>query len=120
MSLSKKKCVPWTGAVHPLTLSQIDLMMNDISSGWTLTHENTRLFRRFELDSFCESMDFANEIAKMAREEQHHPVLHVQEGYLDVEVWTLKVNALVESDFIFASKVDRLYIKREEFLPLMT
>ena len=53
-------------------------------------------------------MQLALQIGKLADEQWHHPELTVGYGHLDIEIWTHKINALVESDFIFAAKVDKL------------
>ena len=58
-------------------------------------------------------MKLAQKIGAMADEQWHHPELHVGFGHLEVEVWTHKINGLVESDFIFCAKADE--IAREYF-----
>jgi 4a-hydroxytetrahydrobiopterin dehydratase len=53
-------------------------------------------------------MDFVNEIAALAEEEGHHPVLHVYYAKLIIELWTHAIHGLSENDFILAAKIDAL------------
>lgn len=108
MSLVTKKCTPCSGGVPPLKKDEIELLMKELSPRWRLTHGGKRLLRKENFDDFLKPMAFANQIGKMAEEQWHHPELHIGHGHLDIEVWTHKINGLVESDFIFASKVDRI------------
>ena len=107
--LKEKKCIPCSGGVPPLPNEEILKFKKEISAEWTLTHDNTRLLRKIKFKDFKEAMDLAIKIGEMADEQWHHPELVVGYGHLDIEVWTHKINGLVESDFIFAAKVDALY-----------
>ncbi len=49
-----------------------------------------------------------NKISKLAEEEWHHPEFSFGWGHLEIEVWTHKIDSLVESDFILAAKIDKL------------
>ncbi len=106
--LADKKCIPCTGGVPPLPSSEVHKLLARLSPGWELTHVGTRLFRTFKFKDFKAPMELAIAIGKLAEEQWHHPELHVGWGHLEVEIWTHKIGALVESDFILAAKIDRL------------
>jgi 4a-hydroxytetrahydrobiopterin dehydratase len=108
MSLFEKKCIPCSGEIPPLPENEIMELKKQISPEWELTHNNTRLLRKVSLHQMAKPMELADKIAKIADEQWHHPELHVGFGHLDIEVWTHKINGLVESDFIFAAKVDKI------------
>jgi 4a-hydroxytetrahydrobiopterin dehydratase len=108
MALSDKKCIPCSGEIPPLKIEEISKFKSEISPDWELTHSNTRLLRKVKLHQMKQPMEIADQIAKEADEQWHHPELHVGFGHLDIEIWTHKINGLVESDFIFASKVDKI------------
>jgi 4a-hydroxytetrahydrobiopterin dehydratase len=108
MSLSDKKCIPCSGEIPPLPLEEILKLKSQISPDWQLTNNNTRLLRKVKLPQMKRPMEIANLIAQTADEQWHHPELHIGFGHLDIEIWTHKINGLVESDFIFASKVDKI------------
>lgn len=108
MSLDKKKCIPCSGEVPPLAIEEITKLKQEISREWELTHDNTRLMRKLKFKNFKTPMDLAVRIGELAEEQWHHPELCVGWGHLEIEIWTHKINALVESDFIFAAKVDQI------------
>ena len=54
-------------------------------------------FERLKQKTFEDSMKLASKIGVLADEQWHHPELVVGFGHLDVEVWTHKINGLVES-----------------------
>jgi len=108
MKLHEKKCIPCSGEVPPLPIEEINRFKKDIDPQWELTHENTRLLRKLKLNEMKAPMELALKIAQIADEQWHHPELHIGFGHLDIEIWTHKINALVESDFIFAAKVDQI------------
>ena len=107
-NLSEKKCIPCQGGVPILKPEEVEKYRVSIESEWEVTHQYTRLFRSVKTKDFADSMAIAQKIGSMADEQWHHPELVVGYGHLDIEVWTHKINGLVESDFIFASKVDKI------------
>ena len=113
MSLKEKKCIPCQGGVPPLPLQDIQKLKKQLGSEWSLTHNHSRLRISYKFKNFAYAMELAGRIGVMAEEQWHHPELVVGFGHLDVEVWTHKINGLVESDFIFCAKVDALH---EEFV----
>lgn len=106
MNLSQMKCVPCQGGMLPLPLDRIEVLKSSLHPDWKLTHDNTHLNRAIKTKDFIDAMKLANIVGEIAEEEGHHPELHVGWGHIDIEVWTHKINNLVENDFIFAAKVD--------------
>ncbi|OWK47082.1 Pterin-4-alpha-carbinolamine dehydratase [Fimbriiglobus ruber] len=61
------------------------------------------------MKDFDEALDFFNRIAPVAREEDHHPDLHlVNYRSVTIEITTHAVGGLTENDFILAAKIDAL------------
>lgn len=108
-SLKEKKCIPCSGEVPPLDLSEKNRLMKEIDSNWELRNEKKRLFRSFKFEDYKKPWEFVSKISELAEEEWHHPDLKFGWGYLEVEIWTHKIDSLVESDFIFAAKVDQIF-----------
>lgn len=108
-NLRSKTCIPCQGGVPPLGAKEVEQYAQGISDEWKVTHDSTRIFRTIKTKNFEDSMKLATKIGILADEQWHHPELVVGFGHLDVEVWTHKINGLVESDFIFASKVDQIF-----------
>lgn len=110
-SLKDKTCIPCQGGVPPLDLAQKDEFYKQIDSRWEFTHDKTRLSLSLKCEKFEQPMKIASEIAVMADEQWHHPDLYISFGSLKVDIWTHKIDNLVESDFIFAAKVDEVIKK---------
>ena len=106
--LSEKKCIPCQGGVPILGPEAVAKYARQINSYWKVTHESKRLFLSVKTKDFSEAMRIANKVGLMADDQWHHPELTVGFGHLDIEVWTHKIDGLVESDFIFAAKVDSI------------
>ncbi len=111
--LKNKKCIPCVGGVPPLSGESKKIYLKKINPSWKLTNEDTRLEREVSLKGFLIPLEVSNEIGKLAEDEWHHPDLHISFNKLVIEIWTHKINDLVESDFIFAAKVDDI-LKRYE------
>ena len=105
--LSKKKCIPCHGGMPPLEKKDIDKLLSKLQSKW-LVNELGHLYKTYKFCDFVETMRFANEIAKIAEQEAHHPDLLISYGQCIVEIWTHKINGLTESDFILAAKIDKI------------
>jgi 4a-hydroxytetrahydrobiopterin dehydratase len=104
MKLSEKKCVPCSGGVPALQPDEISRLHSELK-GWTVK-DNKRLLKTFQFNDFMAAMKLADKIAVLAEEQGHHPDLLVRWGELKIELWTHKIDALTESDFILAAKID--------------
>jgi len=106
MELVNKKCIPCEGGVPPLNEEEI-LEYITLVKGW-IVREDKKILRTFNFVNFKHTMHFVNEVAGIAEEEGHHPVMHVSYGSVEVELWTHAIDGLSENDFIIAAKIDRL------------
>ncbi len=106
MKLEKRKCKPCEGGVPPLTEDEI-MEYITVVKGW-IVKDNKKIAREFNFVNFKHTMGFVNEVARLAEEEGHHPVMHVSYGSVEVELWTHAVDGLSENDFIMAAKIDRI------------
>lgn len=107
MDLSGKTCIPCHGKTPPLNLEAANLLLVQINKAWIINSIG-HLYRKFSFKNFGDAMNFANDIAKIAEQEQHHPDLSISWGVCAVEIWTHKINGLSESDFYLAAKIDKL------------
>lgn len=115
-TLAQRECVPCRGDVPPLTRDELAPLVAQIDAAWTVRdvpNERrgtvTMLQREYRFEDFKGAMAFANRIADVAEEQQHHPDLHVAWGKVGVEIWTHKIGGLTESDVVFGAKCDALY-----------
>ena len=68
-----------------------------------------KLRRVYRLKNWDRSIRFANEVARIADEEDHHPSLLIEFGRVTVSWFTLVVKDLHRNDFIMAAKTDQLF-----------
>jgi 4a-hydroxytetrahydrobiopterin dehydratase len=106
MSLSEKTCIPCRGGIPPLTRSQFEPLLTELSS-WQVINES-RLRKTYKTKDFAEALALANKIGALAEQQGHHPDLTVRWGELIIDLWTHKIDGLTESDFILAAKIDKL------------
>jgi 4a-hydroxytetrahydrobiopterin dehydratase len=106
MELEKRRCKPCEGGVPPLTEDEI-MEYISVVRGW-IVRENKKITKEFNFVNFKHTMTFVNEIARLAEEEGHHPVMHVSYGSVKIELWTHAIDGLSENDFILAAKIDRI------------
>lgn len=104
MKLEQRDCIPNAKALDPWA---IDAMLPDIP-GWTGI--DGIIYREFILPDYRATIAFANAVAAIAEQENHHPELTV--GYATCRVtWSTHSagGAVTENDFICAAKVNALY-----------
>lgn len=106
--LAKKRCEPCEGGVDPLTPDEAQKMMSELSEGWMLIDDAHMLVKEFRFKDFVQAMKFANKVADIAEEEQHHPDLSIGYGNVSVELTTHAIGGLSENDFIVAAKIDEI------------
>ena len=108
--LSKKECAPCRGDVAPLAEPDCKKLLHSLDEDWQLELNSTRLTRKIKTKDFKSAFDYASKVAELSEEQNHHPVLTIGYGFLKIEIWTHKIDALVESDFIYAAKADKILL----------
>lgn len=78
---------------------------------WQIITENNvqKLRREFKFTTYQAGLNFTNQVAALAEDENHHPDMILQWGRVTVIWWTHSINALHKNDFILAAKTDVLY-----------
>ena len=104
-SLSDKHCVPCQGGMPALDETQREVLLSQLEPGW-LCGAGGHLYKEYKFKNFKEAMSFANKIAAIAEQENHHPNMVIGWGMCGVEIWTHAINGLTENDFILAAKID--------------
>ena len=104
--LADLKCVPCKGGTPPLKGQELEKLAARLRL-WNVVDEH-HLSRTFRFPDFVSALAFVNRLGAVAEEQQHHPNIFLTWGKVTVEVHTHKINALTESDFILAAKIDRI------------
>ena len=108
--LYKKNCLPCRGGIPPFEISEIHKYLKKVD-GWDIKKKENQIYfleKKFAFKNFSESQNFVNEVGKIAEKESHHPDILFGWGYAKIQIFTHKINGLVESDFILASKIDKI------------
>ena len=108
--LSKKKCVPCEGNIPPFDYSEIHKYLKKVD-GWEVKEDNNKSFylvKDFKFKNFQLSQKFINQVGNIAESENHHPDIFFGWGYAKIKIFTHAINGLAESDFILASKIDKI------------
>lgn len=64
--------------------------------------------RTFEFDDFDQAVDFVNEVAEIAEEEEHHPELDIRFNKVRVSLSTHSEGGVTDLDLQMAEKIDSL------------
>ena len=64
--------------------------------------------RKFEFKDFPAAIKFVNAVAKMPRQEWHHPDIDIRWNKVTLALTTHDAGGLTEKDFALAKKFDRL------------
>ncbi|MBE45040.1 MAG: pterin-4-alpha-carbinolamine dehydratase [Euryarchaeota archaeon] len=106
-NLSAKDCVPCQGGVPPLSEEESAAFLEQVNSDWNVI-DNHHLIRKWEFPDFATSLDFTNKLGAICEEQGHHADFQLSWGKVVAIIFTHKIDALTESDFVLASKFDQI------------
>jgi len=104
---SSRSCQPCEGGVPPMGEAEIRDQLAALP-GWEYRHG--ALVRVYRFKNYYRTMAFANAVAWLAHQEDHHPELVVNYKTCEVRYRTHAVGGISENDFICAAKVDQLLL----------
>ena len=108
-NLSKGSCEACRIDAPKVTNSEIESLMPQIPSWSILENDDIkRLVCSFAFLDYDQTVNFANSVAKLAEEEDHHPEIIIEWGKVTVSWWSHKIKGLHMNDFICAAKTDEL------------
>lgn len=108
-NLSKGNCEACRIDAPKVTNSQIESLMPQIPSWSILENDDIKkLVCSFAFLDYDQTVNFANSVAKLAEEEDHHPEIIIEWGKVTVSWWSHKIKGLHMNDFICAAKTDEL------------
>jgi 4a-hydroxytetrahydrobiopterin dehydratase len=108
--LLKKKCVPCEGGIIPFDISEIHKYQKKID-GWDIKKNEKKIYileKKFNFKNFEESLNFINNVGKVAESEGHHPDISFGWGFAKINITTHAIEGLSENDFILAAKIDQI------------
>ena len=105
--LSDKQCIPCKGGVPPLSTSEMAPLLTQLNPDWQIV-DGHHLLRVWSFDNFVNALQFTNDAGAICEQEGHHANFELSWGRVSAQIWTHKIDAVVEADFILASKFDKL------------
>ena len=105
MKLQQEKCEKITSGTKPFSKADAEKKMAEIPR-WQL--KDKAIERQYKFEDFKEAMDFVNDVAELANQEDHHPDIHISYNKVTIELSTHKIGGLSENDFIMAAKINEL------------
>jgi 4a-hydroxytetrahydrobiopterin dehydratase len=105
MGLSEQECIPCKGGIPPLTEQERGPLLEMLGGGWEVV-DGHHLHKNYTFDDFAKALAFTNLIGAIAEQQWHHPDILLKWGSVGVDIWTHKIDGLVESDFVLAAKFD--------------
>ena len=106
-NLSAMDCVPCEGGVPPLSEEESVAFLVQIHDDWELV-ENHHITRAWTFPDFASALEFTNALGAICEEQSHHADFNLGWGKLVAVIFTHKIDALTESDFVLASKFDAI------------
>lgn len=95
----------------PLTDNQIAQWLGELNE-WKINRNNpkgvTQLIRTFVFKGYLPGVEFTQQVALMAEQQNHHPDILLSYGKVTITWWTHAVGGLHHNDFICAAKTEQL------------
>ena len=108
-SLTSQKCVACQADAPKVTDDELVEFIKEITDWEPITEDSILKLRRlFNFDDYAQAVQFSNQVADLAEEEDHHPAILLEWGKVQVTWWTHKILGLHKNDFIAAAKTDSL------------
>lgn len=91
-----------------LTIEEMTLRLKSLPH-WSKRAET--ILRRFEFKGFLSSIDFVNQIAQKAEENNHHPDIDIRYNKVTLTLTTHDQGGITEKDFSLAQQCDEIFAK---------
>ena len=91
-----------------LNATQIQTHLSGLT-GWKLEADAHTIVKTWTLPSFEAAVALFNQIAQLAKDQDHHPEVLSSYTHLQVRLWTHDVAGLTDKDFKLAHSVDTLF-----------
>jgi 4a-hydroxytetrahydrobiopterin dehydratase len=105
--LCNESCTPLAKGSSPLEHNEIVDLRQQVPE-WSLEQDNRAIARTFSFANYYETISFANAVAWIAHQQDHHPEMTITYNRCRIEYSTHSVGGLSRNDFICACKIDSL------------
>lgn len=77
-----------------------------LTKGWK--NKNGELYKKFQFESYVEVIDFVNEVAKIAKKQNHHPKLVVEYNSVEVFMFDHEKDKISDKCYKFVNAVNSI------------
>ncbi len=105
MKLAEQTCKPVPAGTVPFSRKESEALLLQVPA-WSLGDKE--IVREFRLGDFRKAMEFVNNAASIANEQDHHPDISISYNKVRLTLSTHKIGGLSLNDFIMAAKIDLL------------
>lgn len=90
-----------------LSVEQINARLEEVPS-WT-TEDHKWIVRKYRFAQFLQSIQFVNDVARLAEANNHHPMIAVDYRMVTLRFTSWSAGGLTELDFSTAKQIDLAY-----------
>jgi len=117
LNFGSKALTPCTQSSVALSDDEINSLLNELGN-WCYVTENKapKITKHFTFKNYLSAIEFANKVATIAEQENHHPRICIEWGKVTIDWWTHSINGLFINDFIMAARCDIIFneLKQQE------
>ena len=106
-NLSDMECIPCKGGVPPLSEEESSAFLSQIHDDWEVV-ENHHHTLTWSFPDFASDLEFTNQLGEICEQQNHHAYFDLGWGRGVSVIYTHKIDALTESDFVLAAKFDTI------------
>lgn len=109
-ALAKQTCTPCRRDAPLLGGAELKRLLSELPQWQVMTVDGVqRLVRTYPCTTFATAMSFANAVAALAEQHNHHPSITIEWGKATVHWWTHSLVGLHLNDAILAAKTDAVF-----------
>lgn len=83
----------------------IKVLIHQLGKGWKL-REFKHIEKEFHFHTYMEGLDFANRVAKLSEEVNHHADIYIGYKQVKLMIWTHNIKGLSKADFVLAARIE--------------
>lgn len=91
-----------------LTEEEVNVRLNR-AEGWVLEENGKWIARKYRFPAFMDGIGFVGEVALIAEELNHHPMISVDYRLVTLRLTSWNAGGLTELDFTSAQRYDEAY-----------
>lgn len=88
-----------------LSNDDIEANIRDLDNGWEL--RDGKIVKLFQFTSFMNSIEFVNEIAKIAERLNHHPIITINWKTVKLSLKSFDVDGITKRDITLAKEIEK-------------